>query len=261
MADLDKAIHAFDIGTLDPNSQFAMAFPSGSGYATGRISGTALAEGLLKDVPVAVNTSEKNVIGAINELATVSSQVGYAVDGVLEAGETSITLTSSRIHEDSTLDFYTDTFGVNPTAVSISEGSVTLSFFEQENDVNVRVIIRGVNEGGGGVSGTVIDYFFKPEDLIANAYITTSGQQASYSNWSCTDFIEVTPNETVHCASNDDDTYNCWYDENKAFISSFRTPKLGYAEMTVPNNAYYVRYSNRTDIIERMRFWREIDGE
>lgn len=61
------------------------------------------------------------------------------VTGTLTAGQTSITLQDASIDTTSTLDFYTDTFGVNPTAVSVSTGSVTLTFEAQASNLGVKV--------------------------------------------------------------------------------------------------------------------------
>ena len=40
---------------------------------------------------------------------------------------------------DSKFDFYTSIFGVNPTAVTVSNGSITLTFDAQKTDMNVEV--------------------------------------------------------------------------------------------------------------------------
>lgn len=61
------------------------------------------------------------------------------VTGTLTAGQTSITLSSASITTSSTLDFYTDVFGVSPTAVSVSTGSVTLTFSAQQSNMSVKV--------------------------------------------------------------------------------------------------------------------------
>lgn len=59
--------------------------------------------------------------------------------GTLTAGSTSITLQDASITTTSTVDFYTDAFGVNPTDAVISTGSITLTFEAQANDVSVKV--------------------------------------------------------------------------------------------------------------------------
>lgn len=59
--------------------------------------------------------------------------------GTLTAGNTSITLSDASITSSSTIDYYTDYFGVNPVSVSVSTGSVTLTFEAQDIDLGVKV--------------------------------------------------------------------------------------------------------------------------
>lgn len=61
------------------------------------------------------------------------------VTGTLIAGQTSLTLSNVAITTNSTIDIYTDSYGVNPTAVSVTNGSVTLTFDEQSTDLIVKV--------------------------------------------------------------------------------------------------------------------------
>ena len=77
------------------------------------------------------------------------------VTGTLTAGSTSITLSDSSIETTSTIDFYTNEFGVNPTAVSVSTGSVTLTFEAQSTDLGVKI---RVTNGSGGGGNSQIEY-------------------------------------------------------------------------------------------------------
>lgn len=61
------------------------------------------------------------------------------VEGTLVAGQTSITLSSPSIKLTSTFEFFTDVFGVCPTNVVSSAGSITLTFDAQANDLGVKV--------------------------------------------------------------------------------------------------------------------------
>lgn len=61
------------------------------------------------------------------------------VTGTLLAGQTSLTLSDASILTTSDLDIYTDTWGVSPTAVVASTGSVTLTFEALESDLSVKV--------------------------------------------------------------------------------------------------------------------------
>ena len=60
----------------------------------------------------------------------------------LYTGETTVTITDNSITQDSTLDIYTDKYGVNPKNVTVDTGSITLEFKAQESDLNVKVVCR-----------------------------------------------------------------------------------------------------------------------
>ncbi len=68
------------------------------------------------------------------------------IKGTLTAGQTSITLTSSKIKTTSVIDYYTSIFGVNPTAVTVSDGSATLTFEAQATDMDVMISVRKLSE-------------------------------------------------------------------------------------------------------------------
>lgn len=63
------------------------------------------------------------------------------ITGTLTAGNTTVTIANEAITTTATYDFYTDTYGVNPIDVSVSTGSITLTFEEQVSDVTVKVRI------------------------------------------------------------------------------------------------------------------------
>lgn len=63
--------------------------------------------------------------------------------GVLAAGQTTITITDSRITSNSVLSFFTSQYGVSPVSVSVAEGSVTLTFVAQNSNLTVGVKVEG----------------------------------------------------------------------------------------------------------------------
>lgn len=73
----------------------------------------------------------------------VELESGKQIDLVatLVAGQTSLTFTNSQIKADSTIDVYTDTFGVNPTNIVVSLGQVVLTFASRTSDLQVKVRI------------------------------------------------------------------------------------------------------------------------
>ncbi len=79
--------------------------------------------------------------------------------GTLTAGSTSLTISSELLTTDSTIDIYTSAFGVNPTNVVLSTGSVTLTFESQQSDLSVKVRVSGDRlPSVSGGSGSVDDY-------------------------------------------------------------------------------------------------------
>ena len=85
----------------------------------------------------ALNTTDKKIIGAINEVNTKASQ--FEVTGTLLTGATSITLSDASITTTSTIDIYTDVFGIQPTNAVVASGSITLTFLAQASDITVKV--------------------------------------------------------------------------------------------------------------------------
>lgn len=59
--------------------------------------------------------------------------------GTLTAGQTTISFNSPSITTTATYDYYTDVYGVNPTAVTVSTGNMVLTFEAQQSDLHVKV--------------------------------------------------------------------------------------------------------------------------
>lgn len=66
---------------------------------------------------------------------------GGMIKGTLSAGSTSVTLTDSRITTDATYDIYASKFGIAPTAVTVNNGSMILTFDKQTEPITVGVKI------------------------------------------------------------------------------------------------------------------------
>lgn len=90
-----------------------------------------------------LTTTSKNIVGSINEIKSGQSAYisGFALEGTIEAGNTEIIFEDERILATSTGIWCTSVFGVNPTDVDISAGSITLTFDERDSDLGVRVVI------------------------------------------------------------------------------------------------------------------------
>lgn len=83
-----------------------------------------------------LTTETKNTLD--NHLATFE-----IIKSTLVAGNTEVTITDERITADSALTCYTSVWGVNPTKVEVSDGSVTLTFYAQSADLEVGVQVNG----------------------------------------------------------------------------------------------------------------------
>lgn len=60
----------------------------------------------------------------------------------LTAGDTTITITDQAISADSMIDIYTNVFGIAPTNIAASAGTVTVTFNAQQNDISVKIVVR-----------------------------------------------------------------------------------------------------------------------
>lgn len=63
----------------------------------------------------------------------------YQLYGTLTAGQTTLTFTDEHISTDDVFDFYTSIYTVNPIDISVSAGSMTLTFEAQSTDLSVKV--------------------------------------------------------------------------------------------------------------------------
>lgn len=75
------------------------------------------------------------------EVETLQGNVGVLYSGMLSAGETTLTLKADTLTNESTIDVYTDVFGVAPTLVETDTVAKTirLTFAIQTDILNVKV--------------------------------------------------------------------------------------------------------------------------
>ena len=106
------------------------------GYVTKSVT-VGRDEGTIAEAGDAFNAANMNDLEDRIEAATGATYT--ELTGTLTAGQTSITLSDVSIATTSTIDYYTDHYGVNPVGVIVSTGSVTLAFETQEIDISVKV--------------------------------------------------------------------------------------------------------------------------
>lgn len=149
MAASDKSIHNFTNGTLTDSSLFVMAYPSpGVGFATGKISAAELGAGICTKIDFNnLNTENKKIFQAINELLAISTQAGAAIAATLEAGQTQLIINNAEIHENSIIDYYAwDVYNAEYNSVEVEEGSLTMIFDARAADLDILILLRGVAE-------------------------------------------------------------------------------------------------------------------
>ena len=111
---------------------------SGSGVAAKDVTYSNSSSGL---TATNVQAAIDEVYAAIPSTPAATSEVKT---GTLTAGQTSVTLafTQQTIGAATLIDVYTGTFGVNPTNVTYTASSVTLTFAAQASDVSVAVKVQ-----------------------------------------------------------------------------------------------------------------------
>lgn len=104
--------------------------------------------GLKADLPTLASgefgfcTDTKEVFIGDGITNTLLEKAPVVVTGTLAAGTTSITLSNAAITTTSSVDIYTDKWGVNPTAVTLEAGKITLAFDTQTEALAVKVEVR-----------------------------------------------------------------------------------------------------------------------
>ena len=123
------------------NSVIAASYSNAVPYAIGDycthtdVNGTKLYR-----CKVAVSTAEEFNPLKWDEI-TVAEAIGKILTATLTAGSTSLTISNAAITSDSCFDIYTSIYGVDPTGVTISSGSMTLTFAAQASNMTVKVRI------------------------------------------------------------------------------------------------------------------------
>lgn len=141
MAELDRSLSQLDPTLVIPTGSLLLVSvedqQSASGYSSRKISSENVGNQLLTAYNYnTLNTTAKNPIGAINELK------GEELTSTLIAGQTTVTFSDAAITASSTIDIYTDKFGISPEDVTVTTGQIVLTFEGQASDLNVRVVIR-----------------------------------------------------------------------------------------------------------------------
>lgn len=124
-------------------SNLAEDYSSTSTYA---LNDCVLYEGLLYKCTTAISTPEEWTLAHWTQIKAVDVGSGGGggvawtdIIGTLIAGQTSLTLQNVAITESSTIDYYTDIFGISPTNAVVTNGQIVLTFEAQSSDLGVKV--------------------------------------------------------------------------------------------------------------------------
>ena len=98
-------------------------------------------------------------------LSTIHDSLDCSISGLLKTGETDLVLKHKDIKEDSNVEVYTNVYGLCPRLVTATDGSVTVSFKEQTQDVKVKVIFKRDIDWTALSHVTVIDGDVQHKDL------------------------------------------------------------------------------------------------
>lgn len=114
-------------------------------YATPTITKQDLNNGgTVRDLVLYGYVTDASGVSSFIDMRKIQSSSGASViTATLTAGQTSITISDASITTSSILDFYTDIYGVNPSAVTVANGSVTLTFDAQATNMVVGVKVGG----------------------------------------------------------------------------------------------------------------------
>lgn len=107
-------------------------------------------DGNTAETKVGAITGITSSLNSTSNSMALSASAGKAINdslkiitSTLAAGATSITISDQQITADSALSFYTSIYGVSPSAVTVSNGSVMLTFDAQETVMEVGVRVDG----------------------------------------------------------------------------------------------------------------------
>lgn len=82
-------------------------------------------------------------ISDLNENADkIDAAIGKTFIATLLAGETTVAFTDDAISTSSTVDPYTDKYGVNPEEMTIEGHTLTMTFSTQPENLGVKVVIK-----------------------------------------------------------------------------------------------------------------------
>lgn len=102
-------------------------------------------EGEIRDLLLYIIETSSSGVSSVEDKRYIVSKGGNGniTTKVLNQGQTEITIEDSRINKNSALSFYTSIYGVIADSAVVEDGSVTLVFSAQDEDMTVGVKVDG----------------------------------------------------------------------------------------------------------------------
>ena len=96
-------------------------------------------------------------------------------------------------------------------------------------------------------------------DIIPNSYVTVTGDITEYQGWSRTDYIECSDYDQLKVRfTGSSSMYNCFYNENKDFVSKFTLVTGIDNVIAIPDDAHYFILSNATTSMDTYKIWLDV---
>ena len=221
-----------------------------------------------------LNKIEKGITGVNSQIKDIANELGRNEDGNLIPLETTAQEIRSAINElksnqgggtgtvpdnvalleDVTVDGETEDYiplmALNGTEYRLTINNLGVPVIKNINGDIVFTCGTGGSSSGGDAGGSEgggagdtkgwtngVAYTLTN---IENSYVTQTGKIEAYNGWNRTDYINCAGASKITVSGiTSSSNYNCFYDLNKNFISSFGTAANDLNEISVPENACY----------------------
>lgn len=132
-----NAIFSNMVGATASESGKAGYVPAPEAGAQGKyLSGDGTWKPVLESLEnIRANTQSGYIAGAL----AIKEMLGTTLTETLAAGATTLTFTSDAITDESLIDVYTDSYGVNPSGIDQDGNTLTLTFAPQEQAIGLKV--------------------------------------------------------------------------------------------------------------------------
>lgn len=91
--------------------------------------------------------------------------------------------------------------------------------------------------------------------IVPNEYVDSNGAFQPYNNWSRTDYVEVTPGQSITIVSPEKSEYNFSYDANKNPVGSKWATLSGSLTKILGDNIHYIVLSGKTSSMQNVTLY------